>query len=59
MTKTPPIPHCYKPRSAAIRMYSARLHHQATSIRGVRLDTNDNRPRLFERIHLYPMQRNN
>src|SRR6266478_416202 len=57
-TKTPPIPHLYRPRSTTLRMHSARLHYQITTIRRIRLHTNDNRPRLLKRIHIHPMQRN-
>src|SRR6266478_4710200 len=57
-TKTSPIPHLPQPRSTTFRMYSARLHYQITTIRRIRLHTDDNRPRLLKRIHIYPMQRN-
>src|SRR6266478_6478471 len=43
-TKTPPIPYLHQPRSATFRMHSARLHHQTTTVRKLRLYTDDNRP---------------
>src|SRR6266436_3505288 len=57
-TKTPPIPHLHEPRSTTLRMHSTRLHYQITTIRRIRLHTNDNRPRLFKGIHIHPMQGN-
>src|SRR6266403_1068802 len=58
-TKTPPIPYLHRPRSTTLRVHSTRLHYQATTIRGLRLYTDDNRPRLLKGIHIHPMQRNN
>src|SRR6266403_3223522 len=57
-TKTPPIPHFHRSRGSAFRVHSPRLHHQITPVRRLRLHTDDNRPRLLERIHIHPMQRN-
>src|SRR6266436_3396018 len=57
-TKTPPIPHLHQPGSTTLRIHSARLHHQATTIRRIRLHTNDNRSRLFKRISIHSMQGN-
>ncbi len=57
-TKTPPIPHLHQSRSTAVRMHSIGLHHQATTVRKLRLYTDNNRPRLLKRIHIHPMQRN-
>ncbi len=57
-TKTPPIPYLHQPRSATFRVHSARLHHQTTTVGKLRLHTDNNRPRLLERIHIHPMQRN-
>src|SRR6266478_6160077 len=58
-TQTPPIPHLNQPGSTTLRMHSVRFHHETTTIGRVRLDTNDNQPRLLKRIHIHPMQRNN
>src|SRR6266436_1739722 len=57
-TKTPPIPHLHQPGSTTLRIHSARLHHQATTIGRIRLHTNDNRSRLFKRISIHSMQGN-
>ncbi len=54
-TQTSPIPHHNKPRSAAIRMHSAGLHHQITTVGRIRLHTDNNRPQLLEGIYIYPM----
>src|SRR6266403_3708617 len=50
MTKTPSIPYLHQPGSTTLRMHSARLHYQATTVRRLRLHTDNNRPRLLERI---------
>src|SRR6266404_4874423 len=42
LTKTSPIPHLLQPRSTTFQMHSARLHYQITTIRGIRLHTDDN-----------------
>src|SRR6266478_7598642 len=57
-TKTSPIPHLYQPRSTTFRVHSLGPHHQTTPVGKLRLHTNDNRPRLLERIHIHPVQRN-